>query len=126
MLPQVINTANAPEAIGCYNQALKVGNTVYLSGQLGINPRTLKLADDITTQVQQMFDNIIAVVHASKGSINNIVKLNIYLTDMANFPIINSIMSEKFTPPYPARSTIGVLSLAKGALVEADAVLILE
>jgi reactive intermediate/imine deaminase len=124
MTKQIIHTDNAPKAIGCYSQAVKVGNTVYLSGQIGFEPSTMILAEGIENQTRLVFKNLSAVANASGGSLDNIVKLNIYLTDMNNFPIINQIMAEFFKEPYPARAAVGVKELPKGAIVEADAVLV--
>ncbi|MBP9742258.1 MAG: Rid family detoxifying hydrolase [Burkholderiales bacterium] len=125
MMKQIIHTDNAPQAIGCYSQAVKVGNTVYLSGQIGLEPATMVLADGIYNQAQQMFRNLAAVAIASGGSLDSIVKLTIYLTDMNNFQVINQIMAELFNKPYPARAAIGVRELPKGALVEAEAILVI-
>ncbi len=124
-MKQIIHTDNAPQAIGCYSQAVKVGNTVYLSGQIGLEPATMVLADGIYNQAQQMFRNLAAVAIASGGSLDSIVKLTIYLTDMNNFQVINQIMAELFNKPYPARAAIGVRELPKGALVEAEAILVI-
>lgn len=124
MTKQIIHTDNAPKAIGCYSQAVKVGNTVYLSGQIGFEPSTMVLAEGIENQARLVFKNLSAVAKASGGSLSDIVKLNIYLTDMNNFPIINQVMAEFFTEPYPARAAVGVKELPKGAIVEADAVLV--
>jgi len=125
MTKQIIHTDNAPKAIGCYSQAVKTGNTIYLSGQIGFEPKTMELVMGIEAQTHQVFKNMKAVVIASGGQLAQIVKLNIYLTDMANFPIINQVMAEYFSTPYPARAAIGVKELPKGALVEADGILVL-
>jgi reactive intermediate/imine deaminase len=125
MTKQIIHTDKAPAAIGCYSQAVKVHNTVYLSGQIGLEPATMILVDGIHNQTRQVFKNLEAVVNASGGSLNNIVKLNIYLTDMSNFSVINEIMAEFFIKPYPARAAVGVKELPKGAIVEADGILVL-
>lgn len=122
---EVIHAENAPKAIGCYSRAIKVANTVYLSGQIGLIPETMELVDGIEQQTHQVFKNLQAVVAAAGGTLNDIVKLNIYMTTMSNFALINQIMSEYFTAPYPARAAIGVQELPKGALVEADGVVIL-
>ncbi len=124
MTKQIIHTDKAPAAIGCYSQAVKVHNTVYLSGQIGLDPITMVLADGIHNQTRQVFENLEAVVGASGGSLNDIVKLNIYLTDMNNFSVINEIMAEFFVKPYPARAAVGVKELPKGAIVEADGILV--
>ena len=125
MTKQIIHTDKAPVAIGCYSQAVKVNNTVYLSGQIGLEPTTMILVDGIHNQTRQVFKNLEAVVNASGGSLNDIVKLNIYLTDMRNFSVINEIMAEFFIKPYPARAAVGVKELPKGAIVEADGILVL-
>lgn len=121
-MKKIIHTDKAPKAIGCYSQAIRAGNTVYLSGQIGFIPETMALESGIEAQTNQMFKNLQEVVIAAGASLNDIVKLNIYLTDMNNFAIINTIMAKFFTEPYPARAAIGVKELPKGALVEADAI----
>lgn len=124
---QAINTDLAPEAIGTYSQAIKTGTTVYLAGQIPLDPTTMMLvADDFRTQVRRVLENLRVVAKAAGGSLKNTVKLTIYLTDLANFPIVNEVMTEYFQPPYPARATVGVAALPKGAMVEIDAVLELE
>ncbi len=125
MTKQIIHTDKAPAAIGCYSQAVKVHNTVYLSGQIGLDPATQILTEGIHNQARQVFKNLEAVVNASGGLLNDIVKLNIYLTDMSNFSVINEIMAEFFIKPYPARAAVGVKELPKGAIVEADGILVL-
>lgn len=124
MTKQIIHTDKAPKAIGCYSQAVKVGNTVYLSGQIGFEPTTMVLVEGMENQSRQMFKNLSAVAEAAGGSLNDIVKLNVYLTDMSNFPIINQVMSEFFKEPYPARAAVGVKELPRGAIVEAEAILV--
>ncbi len=125
-MKQVIQTNEAPQAIGTYSQAVKVGNTVYLSGQIPLDPKTQDLVTgDIKTQIQQIFANIAAVARAAGGSLESIVKLTIYIRDFAHFPIINQVMSDLFTEPYPARAVIGVASLPKDTQVEIDAILCL-
>lgn len=126
MARQIISTDGAPKAIGTYSQAVKVGDTVYLSGQIGLDPVTMQLVDSIDAQVRQVFSNLSAVAQASGGSLTDIVKLNIFLTDLGHFALVNSIMAEYFTEPYPARAAVGVASLPRGALVEADAVMVLD
>ena len=121
----IIHTDNAPKAIGAYSQAVKVGNTVYLSGQIGFVPETMELVDGIEAQTEQMFKNLKAVVEASGATLSNIVKLNIYLTDMSNFAEVNTVMAKYFVTPYPARAAIGVKELPRGALVEADGILVI-
>ena len=126
MQREIISTKNAPQAIGTYSQAVKVGNTVYLSGQIPLNPETMKLIEgDMSAQIIRVFDNLTAVANAAGGSLADISKLNIFLTDLKHFPLINEIMSEYFFEPYPARAAIGVASLPKNALVEMDAIMTL-
>lgn len=123
----VISTPNAPQAIGTYSQAIRVDNTVYLSGQIALDPETMEVVDgDIAVQIRRVFDNLLAVAEAAGGDFNNIVKLNVFLTDLANFPIVNQIMAEYFEQPYPARAAIGVAALPKGVGVEMDAVMVVE
>lgn len=122
----IISTDNAPAAIGTYSQAVKVDNTVYLSGQIPLDPATMALVDSsIEAQVRQVFDNVAAVCEAAGGSLSKIVKLNIYLTDLDNFAIVNEVMAEYFQQPYPARAAIGINQLPKGAAVEMDGILVL-
>lgn len=125
MAREIISTTGAPTAIGTYSQAVKVGNTVYLSGQIGLDPASMELVEGIDAQVRRVFDNLSAVAAAAGGSLADIVKLNIFLTDLGNFALVNSIMAEYFQEPYPARAAVGVASLPRGALVEADAVMAL-
>ena len=126
MQREVISTKNAPQAIGTYSQAVKVGDTVYLSGQIPLNPETMKLIEgDMSAQIIRVFDNLTAVANAAGGSLADISKLNIFLTDLKHFPLINEIMSEYFFEPYPACAAIGVASLPKNALVEMDAIMTL-
>jgi reactive intermediate/imine deaminase len=125
-MKQIIHTDKAPKAIGCYSQAIRAGNTVYLSGQIGFIPDTMELESGIEAQASRMFGNLREVIIAAGATLDNIVKLNVYLTDMSNFAIINTIMAEYFTEPYPARAAIGVKELPKGALVEADAIAVLN
>ena len=123
----VISTDKAPAAIGTYSQAIKVGSTVYLSGQIPLDPATMNLVDgDMGAQIRQVFDNLSAVCEAAGGSLQNIVKLNIFLTDLSHFALVNETMAQYFHEPYPARAAIGVAALPKGAQVEMDGVLILE
>lgn len=122
----IINTDKAPAAIGTYSQAVKVNNTVYLSGQIPLDPKTMELVPgDFRSQATQMFKNLAAVCEAANGSLADIVKLNLYLTDLSNFPIINEVMAEFFSQPYPARAAVGIKELPKGALVEAEGVMVL-
>jgi reactive intermediate/imine deaminase len=122
----VIHTDNAPAAIGTYSQAVKVNNTVYLSGQIPLDPQTMELIDgDIKANIRQVFDNLSAVCAASGGDLGNIVKLNIFLTDLSNFTAVNEVMAEYFQQPFPARAAIGVKELPKGAQVEMDAIVVI-
>ena len=123
MSKQIIHTNGAPQAIGTYSQAVKVGNTVYLSGQIGLDPEKMEMVEGIEAQVHRVFKNLKAVAEASGGSLADVVKLNVFLTDLSNFALINTIMAEYFTQPYPARAAVGVASLPRGALVEADGVI---
>ncbi len=126
MAKTIISTADAPEAIGTYSQAVKVGDTVYLSGQIPLVPATMQMVEgDITAQIRQVFTNLQAVAKAAGGSLNDCVKVHVFLTDLANFPLVNQVMSEFFTQPYPARAAIGVASLPRGAQVEVDAIMVL-
>ena len=121
-----IHTDSAPAAIGTYSQAVKVNNTVYLSGQIPLDPQTMELSsDEISDQVSQVFRNLAAVCAASGGDLSNIVKLNIFLTDLSHFPIVNEIMGQYFNEPYPARAAIGVRALPKGSQVEMDGILVI-
>ncbi len=123
----VIHTDKAPAAIGTYSQAVKAGNTVYLSGQIPLIPETMELVEGgFEAQADQVFKNISAVVEASGGELADIVKLNIYLTDLSNFPIINEVMSRYFQQPYPARAAVGISELPKGSLVEIEGVVVLS
>lgn len=120
----IINTENAPSAIGTYSQAVKVGNTVYLSGQIALVPATMEvISDDFEEQAQQVFKNVVSVCEAAGGSINDMVKVNIFLTDLSNFAKVNEIMSQYFTEPYPARAAIEVAGLPKGVAIEIDGVM---
>ena len=122
----VIHTDKAPAAIGTYSQAVKVNNTVYLSGQIPLIPETMELIEgDISVQIRQVFDNLSEVCAASGGDLSNIVKLNIFLTDLSNFGAVNQVMGEYFQQPYPARAAIGVSELPKGAQVEMDGILVI-
>ncbi|TQV88790.1 RidA family protein [Aliikangiella coralliicola] len=124
MTRQIISTENAPAAIGTYSQAVKSGNTVYLSGQIPLVPETMEfVSDDVKEQIHQVFKNLQAVAHAAGGSLNEFVKLNIFLIDLSCFPIVNEVMAEYFDAPYPARAAIGVKELPKGAQVEMDGVM---
>ena len=124
MTRQIIQTDRAPQAIGTYSQAVRVGDTVYLSGQIGLDPASMTLVDGIEAQIHQVFRNLSVVCEAAGGGLKDVVKLNIYLTDLAHFGQVNEIMAQYFNEPYPARAAVGVAELPKGALVEADAVLV--
>jgi len=125
MTKQIIQTQGAPAAIGTYSQAVKVGNTVYLSGQIGLDPVTMQMVDGIEAQVHRVFTNLKAVAEAAGGSLSDVVKLNIFLTDLSHFTLVNTIMAEYFSQPYPARAAVGVASLPRAALVEADGVMVI-
>ena len=127
MAREIIHTDKAPQAIGTYSQAVKVDNTVYLSGQIPLIPEKMELVDgDITAQIRRVFDNLQAVAQAAGGDLKHVVKLNVFLTDLGNFPTVNEIMAEYFSQPYPARAAIGVAALPKGAAVEMDAVMVID
>ena len=121
-----INSKNAPEAIGPYSQAIRGGNIVFLSGQIPLNPDTMEIVDGIEAQIKQVFENLSHVIKKADAGFDDVAKLNIYLTDLSNFGLVNEIMKTYFSEPFPARAAIGVASLPKGALVEADGFLILE
>jgi len=123
---QIIHTPDAPAAIGTYSQAVKVANTVYLSGQIGLDPNTMQMVDGIEAQVHRVFQNLRAVATAAGGSMDDVVKLNIFLTDLGHFTKVNEIMATYFHQPYPARAAVGVASLPRGALVEADGVMVTQ
>ena len=126
MNKEIIVTDKAPQAIGTYSQAVKIDNTVYLSGQIPLVPETMELAEgDISAQIKQVFDNLSAVCTAAGGSLQDIAKLNIFLTDLSHFPIVNEIMAQYFDQPYPARAAIGVAALPKGASVEMDGIMVI-
>lgn len=122
----IISTPNAPSAIGTYSQAVRAGNTVYLSGQIGLDPVTMQMVEGIDRQIVRVFDNMKAVAEAAGTSLNNALKVNIYLTDLANFAKVNEVMASYVAEPYPARAAVGVKELPRGALIEADAVLLIE
>jgi reactive intermediate/imine deaminase len=125
MAKQIIHTEQAPAAIGPYSQAVRVGETVYLSGQIPLLPATGDLVTgDIQAQARQVFSNLSAVAAAAGGGLQDIVKLNIFLTDLAHFPLVNEVMAETFDEPYPARAAIGVAALPKGAEIEMDAIMV--
>ncbi|EIL98296.1 MULTISPECIES: RidA family protein [Rhodanobacter] len=127
MSRQIIATDQAPAAIGPYSQAVRAGDTVYFSGQIPLDPATGNLVDgDITAQTRRVFENLVAVAKAAGGSLPQVVRVGIYVTDLANFAAVNAVMAEYFQAPYPARSTIEVSALPKGAQVEVDAVMVLS
>lgn len=127
MAKTIINTDKAPQAIGTYSQAVKVNNTVYLSGQIPLVPETMEMVDgDIEVQIRRVFENLTAVCEAAGGNLQNIVKLNIFLIDLENFATVNKVMAEYFEQPYPARAAIGVSQLPKNADVEMDGILELD
>ena len=127
MKKQIITTDQAPQAIGTYSQAVRVGETVYLSGQIPLQPTTMTLVEgDIQAQIRQVFANLQAVALAAGGTLADIVKLTIYLTDLGHFAAVNTVMADYIAEPYPARAAVGVAALPKGAQVEMDAVLVLE
>ena len=123
MARTIIATPLAPAAIGTYSQAVKVGDTVYLSGQIPLNPDTMTLEEGIEAQIVRVFDNLKAVAEAAGGTLNDTVKLNVFLTDLGNFAKVNEIMAKYFNEPYPARAAIGVAALPRASLVEMDAIL---
>lgn len=125
MSKSVISTDKAPAAIGTYSQAIKAGNTVYLSGQIPLDPATMQLVEGFEAQAVQVFENLKAVCEAAGGSLADIAKLNIFLTDLGNFATVNEVMGRYFQQPYPARAAIGVASLPRGAQVEMDGILVL-
>jgi reactive intermediate/imine deaminase len=124
MKRQAISTTDAPAAIGPYSQAVRAGDTIYLSGQIGLDPKTMLIADGIDAQVRRVFDNLKAVAAAAGASLDDAVKLTVYLTDLENFANVNEAMAKTFREPFPARATVEVAALPRGALVEVDAVLV--
>ncbi len=125
-MKQIISTTNAPAAIGTYSQAVKVGDTTYLSGQIPLDPRSMQLAAGFDNQVRRVFDNLQAVCEAAGGSLNDLVKINVYLINLANFAKVNEIMATYFNEPYPARAAVGVAALPRGAEVEIEGVMVVE
>ena len=124
MNKEIIQTDSAPQAIGTYSQAIKIGTTVYLSGQIPLVPETMEVLDgDISAHIKRVFDNLQAVAQAAGGDLQDIVKLNVFLTDLSHFPIVNEIMGQYFEQPYPARAAVGVAALPKGVGVEMDAIM---
>jgi reactive intermediate/imine deaminase len=127
MQRSVIHTDKAPQAIGTYSQAVQVGNTVYLSGQIPLIPETMEMVEgNMETQIHRVFDNLSAVAEAAGGSLADVAKLNVFLTDLGHFPLVNQVMADYFQEPYPARAAVGVASLPKDAAVEMDAILVLN
>jgi reactive intermediate/imine deaminase len=125
MARSIVSTPKAPAAIGTYSQAVRAGDTLYLSGQIGLDPQSGQLVDGIENQIHRVFENLKAVAEAAGGSLADAVKLTVYLTDLAHFARVNEIMSAYFEQPYPARAAVGVAALPRGALIEADAILVL-
>lgn len=125
MQKTIIATPGAPQAIGTYSQAIKIGDTVHLSGQIGLDPASMQMVDGIENQIHQVFRNLRAVSEAAGGGLADMAKLNIFLTDLSHFAKVNEIMAQYFNQPYPARAAVGVASLPRGALVEADGILVL-
>jgi reactive intermediate/imine deaminase len=127
MTHHIITTDQAPRAIGTYSQAVKVGNTVYLSGQIPLEPATMQLLEgDMRSQIVRVFENLKAIAIAAGGSLADIVKLTVYLTDLNHFPLVNEVMAVYFKEPYPARAAVGVAQLPKGAIVEMDAIMVID
>ena len=124
-MKKTIATADAPAAIGTYSQAVQAGNTIYLSGQIGLDPATMQMVEGIDAQIARVFENLKAVAAAAGATLDDAVKFNIYLTDLAHFAKVNEVMARYFSEPFPARAAVGVKELPRGALVEADAVLVL-
>lgn len=126
MARQIISTDKAPGAIGAYSQAVRCGDTVYLSGQIALDPETMEIvSDDVLTQIEQVFKNLAAVCDAAGGSFADVAKLNVFMTDLADFPLVNEVMAKHFDEPYPARAAIGVTQLPKGVAVEVEGILYL-
>ena len=124
MTREIIQTSRAPQAIGTYSQAVRSGNTVYMSGQIPLVPESMELVDgDMEAQIRRVFDNLSAVAEAAGGSLADVVKLNVFLPDLGHFTLVNAVMAEYFQPPYPARAAVGVVALPRGALVEMDVVM---
>ena len=127
MKKEIIRTDKAPQAIGPYSQAVKVGNTVYLAGQIPLIPETMALEQgDMRAQIRRVFENLGAVAKTAGGSLQDVVKLNVYLTDLAHFPLVNEVMAQYFQEPYPARAAVGVAALPKAAEIEMDAIMVLD
>ena len=124
-MKHIISTTHAPAAIGTYSQAVKVGNTVYLSGQIPLDPATMQLVEGFENQVRRVFDNLKAVCEAAGGSLNDLVKINVFLIELGNFARVNEVMATYFEEPYPARAAVGVSALPRGAQVEIEGVMVL-
>lgn len=127
MAREIISTDKAPQAIGTYSQAVKTGNTVYISGQIPLNPQTMDIVEGgMAEHIHQVFKNLQAITQAAGGDLKDIAKLNIFLTDLAHFALVNEVMAQYFQQPYPARAAVGVASLPKGVGIEMDAIMVLE
>lgn len=126
MSKTTISTSSAPSAIGTYSQAVNVNGTVYLSGQIALDPETMELVEGTRVQIDRVFKNLRAVAEAAGGDLSHIVKLTVYLTDLADFPVVNEVMAEYFSAPYPARAAVGVAALPKGTQVEIEGVMVLD
>ena len=126
MSRKIIHTDAAPKAIGTYSQAVRVNDTVYFAGQIGLDPATMQIVEGIDAQIRRVFDNLKAVAQAAGGSLNDVVRFTVYLTDLGHFAKVNEIMATYLTEPYPARAAVGVASLPRGALVEIDAIMCLS
>lgn len=126
MARQIIHTDDAPAAVGTYSQAVKIGNVVYISGQLGLDPKTMELKEGFTAQAEQAFDNLAAIAKAAGGTLNDTVKFNVSLTDLSDFAKLNEVFNARLSAPYPARAAVQVAALPKGGVVEIEAILHLE
>lgn len=126
MAKQIIHTDDAPAAVGTYSQAVKVGSTVYISGQLGLDPKSMELKDGFRAQAEQAFDNLEAIAKAAGGSLNDTVKFNVSLTDLNDFAVLNEVFNDRLSSPYPARAAVQVAALPKGGVVEIEAILHLD
>jgi reactive intermediate/imine deaminase len=124
MTRSIVSTPNAPAAIGTYSQAVRCGDTLYLSGQIGLDPASGELVEGVENQIQRVFANLKAVAEAAGASLGSVAKLTVYLTDLTNFARVNEAMAQHFSQPYPARAVVGVASLPRGALIEADAIIV--
>ena len=123
MTRKIIHTDAAPKAIGTYSQAVRVGDAVYFAGQIGLDPENMQMVDGIDAQIRRVFDNLKAVAEAAGGTLNDVVRFTVYLTDLGHFAKVNEIMATYLIEPYPARAAVGVASLPRGALVEVDAIM---